>query len=67
MILGALVGLKLLDICLTGEEKPGEISPRKLVPTGTPVHSISLTHSIICHPSPHSRLEKVVWLGASRE
>ena len=28
-----LVGLKLPDICLTVEEKPRKISPRKLVPT----------------------------------
>ena len=27
-------GLKLPDICLTGEEKPRKTSPRKLVPTG---------------------------------
>ena len=34
MILGDLGGLKLPEICLTGEEKPRKTSPRKLVPTG---------------------------------
>ena len=34
MIFGDLGGLKLPDICLTGEEKPRKTSPRKLVPTG---------------------------------
>ena len=35
MIFGDLGGLKLPDICLTGEEKtPKKTSPRKLVPTG---------------------------------
>ena len=34
MIFGDLGGLKLADICLTGEEKPRKNSPRKLVPTG---------------------------------
>ena len=34
MIIGDLGGLKLPDICLTGEEKPRKTSPRKLVPTG---------------------------------
>ena len=34
MIFWELVGRKLLDICLTGEEKPEKISPRKLVPNG---------------------------------
>ena len=33
MIFGDLGGLKLPDICLTGEEKPRKTSPRKLVPT----------------------------------
>ena len=34
MIFEDLGGLKLPDICLTGEEKPEKTSPRKLVPTG---------------------------------
>ena len=34
MIFEDLGGLKLPDICLTGEEKPRKTSPRKLVPTG---------------------------------
>ena len=33
MIFGDLEGLNLLDICLTGEEKPRKISLRKPVPT----------------------------------
>ena len=35
MIFGDLGGLKLPDICLTGEEKSRKNSPRKLVQTGT--------------------------------
>ena len=34
MIFGDLEGLKLPDICFTGEEKPEKSSPKKLVPTG---------------------------------
>ena len=34
MIFGDLVGLKLPDICRTGEENPEKTSPRKIVPTG---------------------------------
>ena len=34
MIFWDLGGLKLPDICLTGEEKPRKTSPRKLDPTG---------------------------------
>ena len=34
MIFGDLGGLKLPDMCLTGEEKPEKTSPRKHVPTG---------------------------------
>ena len=34
MIFGDLGGLKLPDICLTGEEKPRKTSPWKLIPTG---------------------------------
>ena len=33
MIFGDLGGLKLPDICLTGEENPEKTSPRKLVTT----------------------------------
>ena len=33
MIFGDLVGLKLPDICLTGEENPEKTTPRKLVTT----------------------------------
>ena len=34
MIFGDLVGQKLSDICLTGEENHRKASARKLVPTG---------------------------------
>ena len=34
MIFGDLGGLKLPDICLTGEKKPEKTSPRKPAPTG---------------------------------
>ena len=34
MIVGDVGGLKLPDICLTGEEKPRKNSPKKPVPTG---------------------------------
>ena len=34
MIFGDLMGLKLPDIRLTGEEKPRKTLPRKLVTTG---------------------------------
>ena len=34
VIFGDLGGLKLPDICVTGDEKPRKTSPRKFVPTG---------------------------------
>ena len=34
VIFGDLVGLKLLDICLKGEEKPQKTTPSELAPTG---------------------------------
>ena len=48
MIFGDLGGLKLPDICLTGEEKtPKKTSPRKLVPTGdqTWAHCVTGAHT----------------------
>ena len=48
MILWDVVGLKLPDICLTGEEKPRKkSSPRKLVPTGdrTRARCVTGTHA----------------------
>ena len=47
MIFGDLVGLKLPDIRLTGEEKPRKTSPRKPVPTGdrTRARCYHLLHS----------------------
>ena len=50
MIFGDLVGLKLPDICLTGEGKPQKASPRKLVPTGdrTRARCVTSAHVTIC-------------------
>ena len=44
MIFGDLGGLKLPDICLTGEEKPRKkTSPRKPVPTGDQTRARCMT------------------------
>ena len=51
MIFGDLGGLKLPDICLTGEEKPRKKnSPRKLVPTGdrTLARYVTGAHATAC-------------------
>ena len=50
MIFGDLVGLKLPDICPTGEGKPRKPSPRKLVPTGnrTWVRCVADAHGTGC-------------------
>ena len=51
MIFGDLGGLKLPDICLTGEEKPRKkTSLRKLVPTGdrTRAHCAEGAHATAC-------------------
>ena len=51
MRLGDLVGLKLPDICLTGEEKPRKkISPRKIVQTGdrTQTRCVTGAHATAC-------------------
>ena len=50
MIFGDLVGLKLPDIRLTGEEKPRKNSPRKLVPTGdrTRARCVTSAHATTC-------------------
>ena len=50
MIFGNLVGLKLPDIRLTGEEKPRKTSPRKLVPTGdrTRARCVTSPHATTC-------------------
>ena len=50
MIFGDLVGLKLPDIRLTGEEKPRKTSPRKLVLTGdrTRAHCVTSAHATTC-------------------
>ena len=43
MIFRDLGGLKLPDICPTGEEKPRKTSPRKLVPTGDRTRACCIT------------------------
>ena len=50
MIFGDLVGLKLPDIRLTGEEKPRKTPPRKLVLTGDRTRARCLTsaHATTC-------------------
>ena len=50
MIYEELVGLKLPDICLTGEEKTRKTSPRKLVPTGdrTRARCVTGAHATAC-------------------
>ena len=50
MIFGDLVGLKLPDIRLTGEEKPRKTLPRKLVPTGDRTRALCVTsaHATTC-------------------
>ena len=51
MIFGDLVGLKLPDISLTGEEKPRKKPhPRKLVPIGDRIQARCMTsaHAITC-------------------
>ena len=44
------VGLKLPDICRTGEEKSRKTSPRKLVPTGNRIRARCVTgaHDTAC-------------------
>ena len=50
MILGDLVGLKLPDICLRGEENPEKTSPMKIVPTGdrTRARWVTGAHATAC-------------------
>ena len=50
MIFGDLGGLKLPDICLTGEENPEKTSLRKLAPTGdrTRARCVTSTHATTC-------------------
>ena len=50
IIFGDLVGLKLPDICPTGEEKPRKTSPKKLVPKGvrTRAHCARGAHASAC-------------------
>ena len=50
MILGDLMGLKLPDICLTGEEKRRKTPPRKLIPTGdlTRARCVTGVHATAC-------------------
>ena len=50
MIFGDLMGLKLPDIRLTGEENPEKTSPRKFVPTGdrTRARCVTSAHATTC-------------------
>ena len=50
IIFGDLVGLKLPDTRFTGEEKPRETSPRKLLPTGnqTLARCVTSAHATTC-------------------
>ena len=50
MIFRDLVGRKLPDIRLTGEEKPRKTSPMKLVPTGnrTRARCVASAHATTC-------------------
>ena len=50
MILGDLAGLKLADICITGEKKLRKTSPRKLLPTGdrTWARCVTGAHATAC-------------------
>ena len=58
MIFGDLGGLKLPDICLTGEENPEKISPRKLVSTGDQTQACCVTgvHAAACTTAVEGRL-----------
>ena len=49
MIFGDLGGIKLPDICLTGEENPEKTSPRKLVPAGdrTRARCVTIAHATL--------------------
>ena len=50
MIFGDLGGLKLPDICLTGEEKPRRNLAQELVPTGdrTRARCVTGAHATAC-------------------
>ena len=50
IIFGDLAGLKLPDICLTGEDNPKKNPPRKLVPTRdrTRARCVTGAHAIAC-------------------
>ena len=58
-IFGDLVGLKLPNIRLTGEEKPEKTSPRKLVLTGdrTLARCVTNAHAITCSTAVDSSLD----------
>ena len=47
MIFGEFVGLKLPDICLTGEEHPEKTSPRKLGLTGDRTRALCVTGALV--------------------
>ena len=63
IIFGDLVGLKLADICLTGEEKtPEKTSPGKLVPTGdrTRARCVTSAHATTCPTAVDELSEELV-------
>ena len=59
-------GLKLPDICLTGEEKSRKISPRKLVQTGdrTRARCVTGAHATTCPTAVDGRPRDVRWSSA---
>ena len=62
MIFGDLMGLKLPDIRLTGEENPDKTSPSKLVPTGdrTWARCVTSAHATTCSTAVNSFMTVLV-------
>ena len=58
MIFRDVVGLKLPDICLTGEQIPEKTSPRKLVPTGDRTRVRCVTGARMIPPAPQRRTQR---------
>ena len=58
MILGDLEGLKLPDICLTGEKNSEKTSPRKLVPTEDRTWARCMTGA---HATACSAADGLIW------
>ena len=55
MKFGDLVGRKLPDLCLTGQEKPRKTSPWKFIPTGnrTRARCVTDAHATVCSTAEH--------------